>query len=379
MKIIHVTPWYPNPENPMEALWIKRHIQSLAGIVDQRVLHISVDSGKWFRFRRHKTSSWEEHLMIRVPTRRWFAIELIWFIALSIYLVNRKVNKKEDLIQFHISYPSLVYWHVIKRFIRVPVLILEHWSAFHYHFGVRNIHKLRRIKRIFRQKIPVVAVSGALLFDLERFSGTNEFKHYILPNVVDTDVFCYDDKGVEMLSRAFFMVSQWNWPKDPLLSIRAFVTWEKDQAARYTLRIGGYGKQWESMIKLVSALGAGESVVLLGKITSKEIAAEMNSALGFIHCSEYETFSVVCAEALCCGTPVLGSGVGGINELVNEHNGILVEEQSEYKWKESLTRFVGTKYDRKPISDAATKKYCMSNVGRRYVEIINEIVNGTDG
>jgi L-malate glycosyltransferase len=379
MRILHITPWYPNPENPYEALWIRRHIESVKASADQYVLHMAISSGRWFSIKRFKSSSWEEHLILRLPTKRWFIFEIVWLCFLFYYLAIKRINRSADLIQFHISYPSLTYWHLLKRFVKTPIFILEHWSAFHFKFGIKNEHKLKRIKRIFRQRIPVAAVSKALLSDIVRFSGTNEFKCYVLPNGVDTDVFSFNESYSGKKGNTLFMISQWNWPKEPLLFLRAFISWNSRQETKYILRVGGYGHQWELMKNLVVELGSGETIEFLGEMTGSDIAIEMNSSFGFIHCSGYETFSVVCAEALCCGTPVAGSAVGGINELINKGNGILVPENSVEQWCDALTQFTSASFDRAAIANEARTKYSLRNVGQQYLKIINDLIDEANG
>src|SRR5690606_1021876 len=129
----------------------------------------------------------------------------------------------------------------------------EHWSAYHFNFNVKNDRKLFRVKRIFSQQIPVIAVSRALIDDIQNFARRTDFRGYIVPNVVDTAVFRF--RGIRCQeSTSFFMVSQWKWPKDPFTIIHAFFAYEKKRKG-ILLRIAGYGDQEKEMMKLVMDLG----------------------------------------------------------------------------------------------------------------------------
>jgi glycosyltransferase involved in cell wall biosynthesis len=55
-----------------------------------------------------------------------------------------------------------------------------------------------------------------------------------------------------------------------------------------------------------------------------------------------ETGPLVVYESFAAGTPVIGSNLGGIAELVeHERNGILVEASSKEAWAQALNRIAG--------------------------------------
>ncbi len=54
-----------------------------------------------------------------------------------------------------------------------------------------------------------------------------------------------------------------------------------------------------------------KNMIFRGKIESKDTLAEYYSlADAFVLCSEKETYSMTCAEAMCCGTPIVGFECG---------------------------------------------------------------------
>ena len=79
------------------------------------------------------------------------------------------------------------YLHLFQNFIKKPIVITEHWSAYHLNFGVKK--ELNRIKRIFNNKVTWITVSEALKNDLIRFSGNTALKAFVIPNVVDSVTF----------------------------------------------------------------------------------------------------------------------------------------------------------------------------------------------
>ncbi len=79
----------------------------------------------------------------------------------------------------------------------------------------------------------------------------------------------------------------------------------------------------------VQRLGVAENVSFVGAIDQEKLPLYYNAADICVVPSHYESFSLVAAEALACGTPVVASKVGGLQSLVvDHHNGLLVPWRS---------------------------------------------------
>ncbi len=372
LKVLHITPWYPRASDPFEGLWIQRHIASVAPYVDQYVIHNDIRFGPRPGIRQMSIPE-GERISIRIPGRWWILIEVISFLVLFHILVIRRRARRFDVIQFHIAYPSLAFWHWLKPWVRKPVLITEHWSAYHFDFGVDRPEKLRRIRRIFTHGIPVVTVSKALSNDIKRFSKVDDLVTSVLPNVVPSDVFYYADQHIAR-PLEFLMAGQWKWPKQPQVLLEAFAAWVRHQSRPYTLKICGYSEASTMEINaLVEKHGLQESVRLLGQLDAADLAREMQTSVAFLHCSAYETFSVVCAEALSCGTPVIASAVGGLLEMIDADNGILVPWNTVEAWCRAFDQYVAGQFDRQAIAKRACEKFSGEVVGSQYLNILQRV------
>ena len=296
MKVFHLTYWYPNRSNPSEAVWIRRHIDSLAPYVQQQfTFHFEVKKSE--RFFLETSSLHSQHSSIRIAGPiPWRLIEGVCFIGLALILLIRA--RKYNVVNVHIGYPLLTYFHLIKKLFKKPVIIIEHWSAYHYGFGIKKA--LPRIQRIFNNGLPLVTVSEALLRDVEKFSAQAVARYCIVPNAVDSNIF-HRSSVSRYEPAAFFMLSHWKWPKRADIVLRAFSQLiQLNECSRFRLRIGGSGPQLPEMQRLISSLQINDYVVILGDLNPVCVATEMRRSAAFIHCSEYETFSVVCAEAISC-------------------------------------------------------------------------------
>ena len=83
------------------------------------------------------------------------------------------------------------------------------------------------------------------------------------------------------------------------------------------LLIGGSGSHRAALEALVGALGLDKHVSFLGFVAEAELPSHYQAADVFVlPTRELEGFGLVTAEALACGTPVLGTRVGATPELL---------------------------------------------------------------
>lgn len=96
------------------------------------------------------------------------------------------------------------------------------------------------------------------------------------------------------------------------------------------LLIGGEGPLRPALERLISELNLASSVQLLGFIAEEELPLYYQSAdLVLMPTQELEGFGLVAVEALACGTPVLGTPVGAIPEILARLDPRLIAEGSD--------------------------------------------------
>jgi len=102
----------------------------------------------------------------------------------------------------------------------------------------------------------------------------------------------------------------------------------------------------------------------------------MNTHHVFLMFSNYENLPCVIAEALTVGLPVISTDVGGISEMLNEENGILIAAKDETQLEEKLNSFFtnSTLYNRYEISENAKKVYNTDVVGQQFLELYHKIL-----
>ena len=372
LRLLHLSNWFPETETPHRTPFIAEHLEALAPFVQQQLWHVEVQEPQQlqraWRLQLADRGGGRHALLLRAPVRSWQLREGLT-LALLLLLRLRLWRGGWDLVVVHIAYPLLRFPRLVRLLFGRRLLLIEHWSAYHTDFQLPpGSPARRRLQGMFAADIPVVAVSQALAQDICRFVGRPALPVSVVPNAIDTDLFhptlhhVHSSGGSPETSR-FLMVASWAPVKRPLLVFEA-VRALRAQFPAVCLRVIGSGEQLASMRAFVQAHQLEAVIQLLGPQPKSRIAAELRAATALLHPSAYETFSVVCAEALCCGVPVLASAVGALPELIGPTNGRLVANTPK-AWTDALRDWLQQPpaWDRAAIARQASARFSRAAVG----------------
>ncbi len=96
----------------------------------------------------------------------------------------------------------------------------------------------------------------------------------------------------------------------------------------------------------------------------------------YVFPTNYETFSLVCMEALACGVPVLATAVGGIEDyLVDGMNGYFIERDPE-KIADSVRAALATPAHYADLSAnarATAEAYTWDRIAEAYIALFREL------
>jgi glycosyltransferase involved in cell wall biosynthesis len=114
-------------------------------------------------------------------------------------------------------------------------------------------------------------------------------------------------------------------------------------------------------------LGLDEAqVYFTGSVSYNEVAGYIKNSNALVLFSRYENLPCVILESLCCGVPVISTRVGGVAEVINTENGVLVDNENEDQLTAAFNEmYVGyATYNAEAISAAATKLFSYEAVGQ---------------
>ena len=120
-----------------------------------------------------------------------------------------------------------------------------------------------------------------------------------------------------------------------------------------------------------------ENIILLGRITDQDLLAQYYSMADItILTSVKETFSMVTAESLCCGTRVVGFKAGGPEQIALREYSSFVDYGDLYALEQTVKEILSLeKIDKKSVSKYAIAKYGKEAMCNSYIKIYKALYN----
>jgi putative colanic acid biosynthesis glycosyltransferase len=118
------------------------------------------------------------------------------------------------------------------------------------------------------------------------------------------------------------------------------------------------------------------NIIDIGRIfNQKELAAFYSLADLTILTSSRETFSMVCAESLACGTPIVGFKAGAPEQISLTEFSEFVDYGDLNALEDVVLRWIGSKKTLKDkIANEANKKYSKVNMVEKYIDIYKRLL-----
>ncbi|UAY54566.1 glycosyltransferase [Arachidicoccus terrestris] len=380
INVLWLPSWYPTIESQQNGDFIYRHALAASNFAKLAILFVQpsskVDRLVERNFDINNNISERVLLFPRLGRFRVFN-----FIAL-LYLYNKEFKSlykngiHPNIIHVHVSFRAGLIALWLKRRYQIPYIITEHWSYFNkpgnLNYANSSFFIKWTIKKIFRKADYILPVSNDLSSHLKRFFPF--INPIVVPNVVDPALFYLTKACNNRREFKFIHVSSLNELKQPYKIVTAF---EKIRYKYKRAVLEVVGPASSELMEYVCELGLPkDSIVFYGLKEHEEVASLIREANAFVLYSTTENLPCVILESLCCGVPVISSSVGGVPEMVDDSNGILVppgDEEVLYKAMESMILNYD-KYNRQRISEDAQAKYNPEVVGRQIVEVYEKVL-----
>jgi glycosyltransferase involved in cell wall biosynthesis len=383
--VLWLASWYPNELAPYDGDFIQRQARAVAGFQRVVVFHFRKDENalitKNIKIVSSSSKNLEELVVFYHPKRTGirFLDRLLSSVkykkAYASVLENYfKKYGKPSLVHVHVAFKAGLQALYIKKNFRIPYIVTEHWTGYHKEakFNINTagyIHK-NSTERILKNALLLLPVSKNL-GELVNMLVQIPFK--VVPNVVNTEFFYY--KPVQINKFRFIHVSSLNYHKNPEEIIESIYQLKGETANFEFIFIGPYSKHLKNLSDSFEL--TNKFIFFKSTIPYQEVAKEMQQSSALVLFSRVENLPCVVLEALCCGLPVISSNVGGIAEVINQNNGILVEPGNKKQLKEAMKKMIldYDTFNRDFIAESAADKFDYATVGEQIADTYNSLVD----
>jgi glycosyltransferase involved in cell wall biosynthesis len=377
MRVLFITSWYPTRDSPLNGIYVRDHAKAVKLFDDVMVLHTA---GSNSRLKRPWVIEEETdpdltegvltyrvwHRLFHIPTVTYVAYLCSVFRAFRLTTVSK--GFRPDIIHaqvFEAAVPAVM----VGKIYGIPVVVSEHSSKFPRRLmGSFDVWKARFSFRFAKLVMPV---SRFLQSAIEGYEVKARF--LVVPNVGDTKLFFPNrDKTSggnikRLLVACLFKPSNVKGVPN-LLNALAMLRRERED---WHLDIIGDGPARGECECLAKKLGLAERVTFHGFKSKKELGEHMRKTDLFVVPSSLETFSVVAAEALLTGVPVITTRCGGPEEFVRQDVGLTVAPEDPGALCDGLNYMLDCLelFSRKHISEYALSMFAPERVGQKLHEI----------
>lgn len=283
--------------------------------------------------------------------KSWLARLQVPFFVLFDYLATARIVKKEkvDIIHAHWVVPQGFIAYIIRKLYRIPYIVTAHaGDIFPLKSGPVKWFARKAIENASR----CTANSGFTAQALIRISRRKGID--VIPMGVDLGDFSPKKKSAELRKKMggsplILFVGRLAEKKGVTYLLQAM----PDVIRRFPmarLAIIGYGPLKKALESQAKSLGLGTGVVFLGEKPNKELPAYYASADLVVAPSiitrsgDTEGLGVVLLEALASGTPVIGSDVGGIPDIIEDgKTGLLVAQKQPGQLANAMIKMLSDK------------------------------------
>jgi len=376
--VLFITPWYPTKERQYWGIFVKRYAESIA--------------------KNYRVIIFHPVPVIDLPKA---ATEINSHDNIEVYTLYYRVNNADSLIKkiknlFHgyrseyagikdilnkYDVPDIVHLQVVypfgwlalylKYFYKIPYLITEHWTGY-----TTSSNKYKgRLRKYLTKKIVsnakcVTTVSIALMNSMKKHGLKNNY--LVVPNVVEIfeDLNYKKNQNSNDKIKILTVANLKNIHKNIEGIIQAIKNISKIRND-FELYVIGDGQDKKSLEDLVNSLSLTEYVKFTGQVSDRNLGQYYNKSDFFVMNSNYETFSVVTAEALGYGLPVIITKCGGPEEFVKKDMGIIIEPKNQKQLEDAILNMLDNfqNYDKKYLKEYIKSKFGSETIGCLFYEL----------
>lgn len=382
--ILFISSWYPNRLNPAHGIFNRSFAEAAALHNKVSVLHVCSDESLTKEYELvWQTEPGITTLIIYYKKVKTKLPGISHLKKRSRFIHAFEMGYKElvekngafDLMQLNVILPAGIGVHHLYKKYNIPYVINEGWTGYSPEDGnYKGIIQKLFTRRIAADAKVIMPVSEHLKKAMQ--SHGIKGNYIIVPNVVDINLFVPKPSQQSEITTFIHISALEDAQKNVSGIIRAFSQVHKKNS-KTKLIIIGEGTDKKMLQQHVKELDLTKEIIFKGRLKAEQIVEEINASDVLVMFSNYESFSLVIAEAFACGKPVITSKAGGLTDLVTKELGISIEKENEGQLTEAMLSFAENKiaYNSAYIRKFVTDRYSKEAIGDQLNEVYKKVLD----
>jgi glycosyltransferase involved in cell wall biosynthesis len=317
LNIVCLSSWYPNRKDLFLGNFVRAHVEAIATLHTVYMVVFEKSESESVK-RVNSIINGVNEIRLYIPeSKSKFSRAIIQYRFL-------KRLKKElpqiDIVHGHVILRQGLFFIIAKNLFRSPLVVTEHANV----FLKKKINFLETYftRFVFKSTNSVTTVSTYLSDSIYKYFGV---KSTVIPNVVD--IAFYNQNLLTPEKFTFCHVSTLSEVKNVQGILDAFKELCTENNSVYLKIVSD--QNTSDLREMVRIMQIEEHVIIYEGLNYKDTAKEMANSSAFVLNSFSETFSVVLAEALVLGMPIISTRVGLILDFVSLPNNVFLVENND--------------------------------------------------
>ena len=317
MKILIATTMYPNKHKPFSGVFIEKHNSILQKNYDIDCI-VATGGGS------------NSSILLIFKKYLFLWLQIIWAL----------LTNKISLIHAHFSYPTGLFAYFGKIFSGKKLIITTHGSDINKH-KFQNLISQYLNKTIIRSSDHIIAVSQDLKNKLTNDFNIPKHKISVIDMGVDLKIFNKNIKLEKERTFTFLFIGRLSKEKGFDILLDAIHLLSKNIETPFKCVVIGDGDQRNNYENNVNLKMLMNTISFVGPLNQNKISKWINRSHLVVLPSREEGFGLVAVESLACGTPVIGSDVGGLIEIIIPgKNGYIFPSEHVIELSKTIESFI---------------------------------------
>ena len=374
--ILFLTKWYPHKGDEQLGIFIKKHALAAANFCKVSVLNVRTEKDLNAKFN------------INITTAKITEVQVLYR-STNNSIVNfarntrahflgckeiEKLNGKPHLIHTHVLFGLSLTTLIVSTVKNLPFIISEHWHGF-------TNEKFSRKNFLFKWLLRFTANKSKTLTVVSSFLKNSMVKNnfgcdiIVVPNVVESTgaVNKIPVNKICLLSVADLV--------DDIKNISSVIEvfseiCKTNPTIEYHI-IGGGGDENKLKTKAADTGLLDLQIFFHGQQSNDFVLSFLNSCSFVIINSYVETFSVIAAESLLAGKPLVCTNCGGVSDFVDAECGVLIDTGNKIQLKKALLFMIDNynNYDAGKLKSKVEKRFSSEVIGQQFYSIYNSVLS----